>query len=86
MAHPHAPPRCTGSSTPRLTQAKLLLIALNMWHRGLRDFLLQLKFKTRLTASRGKDTFSTERKSTGEEAGGCKGTKDKVVGCSMLSM
>lgn len=70
MAHPHAPPRCIGSSTPRLTQAKLLLIAWNMWHRGLGDFLLQLEYKTRLTASRGKDKFRTERKSTGEEEAG----------------
>lgn len=65
MAHPHAPPRCIRYSTPRLAQAKLLLIALNMWHRGLRDFLFQLKYKIRLTARRGKDTFRTERKSKG---------------------
>lgn len=61
----HSPPRCIGSSTPRIAPAKLLWIALNMWHRGLRDFLLQLKLKICLTASRGKDTLRTERKSTG---------------------
>lgn len=63
MAHPHMHASCIQQSTPRLTQAKLLSIALNMWHHGLRDFLLQLNYKTHLTARRRKDASRTEQKS-----------------------